>query len=688
MSIVGTYVRGQNGDDGHIEPLKLDMDKQMGIKNTPVYYIPTDAEKALRAMILQHFTLGYTNMYTPRVEFNDLSVIERTMVDQMAFNTYQPNNGEGYPGDAANNWRSRAVRPIVRNKCISIAAHATAQLIFPKIFAWDNQSDSQQDAAQVMMDLMEWAADQSNYPMTSLYATLSALVNPCSIVYTEFADIFRTVKRGKEDGEWTKETIQDEILSGFKDAIISPDEMYIENFFEPDIQKQSWLVWRRVISYQMAEGIFGQNDNFKSFVKPGMQVVFNDANQSFYWAYDPNMRPYMVEWVRYYNRQLDLEVDMVNGVIVCDPEQPIRRNDKLYPFAKFGYELINNRCFYYKSLAFKTTHDAQIINTLYPMIVDGTYLNLMPPFVNTGEDIIGSDVIVPGQAITLKGENAQLSPIKVATDLKSGMDTLFKVEESITQSSGDQMSSSDQTSHVTAYAIAQDQKQESIILGLFVQMISSFVKQYGRLRLGDIMQFMTIADVDKLVDDPELIYKTFLIQNRKVDGQNRTRKIQFDSSLPTEPISQEDHLKLSYEALKNGGLNGKTELWRVNPELFRNLKYMIVVSPDVMNPMSQDVERAYNLEVYDRAVQNPAANQQAVLELLLQSTPTTQKDPKKFIAQEQPGQQPGQPPMQPNQQAQQAMSLKSAPQPTQMPNVPQISQLAPKATNLAPKGIR
>src|SRR5207237_570376 len=98
-------------------------------------------------------------------------------VDQMAFNTYQPNNGEAASADFINGWRSQAIRPVVRNKCISIAAHATAQLIFPKVFSYNGQSEVQEDAARVMRDLIEWSADQSRYPETSLNAVLSALFN-------------------------------------------------------------------------------------------------------------------------------------------------------------------------------------------------------------------------------------------------------------------------------------------------------------------------------------------------------------------------------------------------------------------------------------------------------------------------------------------------------------------------------
>ena len=133
-------------------------------------YSETEEEKQVSQLLLRNLILGTVNMYTPRIEFNDLSLVLRDQYDQMEFNTYQPNNGEAWEGSPQTAWRSRALRPIVRNRCMCIAAHATARLIFPKIFAYDEESESQEDAAQVMEDLMEWSGDISNYPYVALHA--------------------------------------------------------------------------------------------------------------------------------------------------------------------------------------------------------------------------------------------------------------------------------------------------------------------------------------------------------------------------------------------------------------------------------------------------------------------------------------------------------------------------------------
>lgn len=598
-------------------------------------YVPDEQERLVRSMILKQFVLSDQIMQKPRVEFNDLSVVQRMQYDQMAFNTYQPNNGEPLEGDILNSWKSNAVRPIVRNKCISIAAHATARLIFPKVFAQDDNSDEQQEAATVMEDLMEWSADQSDYNYNAVMRTITAITDPASIGYTEYAEVYRDIKTERgADGKWKTERVQDEHMSGFQNVVVPVNELYIENFYEPDIQKQGYLIWRRVISYSLAESKYKDlYENFKH-VRPGVQLIYNDANQSFYQVYDNNMRPEMVEEIIYWNRTLDLKIIMVNGVMLTDSDNPNPRNDKLYPFDKYGYEIINNKCFYYKSLAFKMQQDANIVNTLYPMIIDGTYLNLMPPMINIGGEAIASDVIVPGAVTTLSDPNSDLKPISLATrGLQEGMNTLMKVEESVSQSSQEPvMNGQNSPGSQTAYEISRLEQNANTVLGLFIKMISQHVKDFGRLRKGDILQYLTIADVNFVEDNPELVYKTFLIKDRNVDGKQKARKLRFEKDMP-QNITAEEKMSESYKTLEEQDkYDDKMEIWRINPERFRKLKFQTVISPDVLNPKSEELERALNLEIYDRAIDNPLVNQENVTrDLLFGSYDKTKKNVDKYV---------------------------------------------------------
>ena len=653
-------------------------------------YKPTEEELTVRSMIIKHFTLGDLNMRKPRREFNDLALLVRAQIDRMAFNSYQPNDGDPLEGNISQAWKSNAMRPTTRNKVISIAAHATARILFPKIFAEDEQSENQEDAAQVMEDLMEWSGQQSDYTKTGLYATINALIEPASIVYTDYSETYRKVKSEKQpDGTWKWTEVLDDTLSGFQEAIVPVDELYIENFYEHDIQKQGWLIWRRVHNYSLMEAKYGHLPNFQ-YVKPGVQIIYDDANRLFYEVYDSSMRGEMCEEIIYWNRTNDLKIIMVNGVMLTDFDNPNPRQDKMYPFTKFGYELIDGgRCFYYKSLVFKMNQDAKVINTLYQMIMDGTYLQLFPPMINKGGETIGSDVLIPGAVTTFSDPNADLRPLTTANNIGAGINALGQVEASISETSMDQWMSGANSnqmkgvggSRTSAYAMSIIQQNANTLLGMFVQMISIFVKDFGELRVGDILQYMTIADVTKIEDDTPLVFKAFILHNKQSEGKQINKKIKFDATLPDE-ASDEGMDDLSRETVEmQGGSKSKNELWRVNPGLFRELKYSVAINPDVLNPMSQDMEKQMGLEAYDRLIQNPMADPEMVTkEFLLKNYKASQRDPDKFIKQQQPasssdplalaqqvaqnGGQPlpgGKPPVQPAQQPTQAQAAGGLP---------------------------
>lgn len=623
------------------------MESKNGIltpKSLASTYTPTDIEKTRIHEIIHAFTLGHLTMYKPRREFNDLSILSRLTVDKMSFNTYQPNDGDALDADVSNSWKSRAMKPVIRNKVMSIAAHATARLLFPKIFAYNQEDEEEEDAAIVLETLQEWAADKSNYSKTSLYAIITALWSPSAIVYTDYVETYREIKR-MVDGKIKKELILDEDLSGFNDEVCPRDELYIENWYEPNIQRQGWLLRRRVQSYSLLKAKYERKyPNFK-YVRPGVQTIYDDANQTFYEVYDSNLRQEEGEEITFWRKEDDVKIIMVNGIMLTHPDNPNPRNDKLYPFDKFVYSNFDEgRAFDGKSLVFHMTPEAKIVNTLYPMIIDGTYLSIMPPMVNIGGEIIASDVIIPGAVTTLTDPNSDLKPFSIGQNyqgLIAGQNALKEVEDSLNSSSAEPITQGgQQPGDTTAYEIQQIEQNASTMLGLFVQMISGHVRAFGKLRLGDILQYLTIPEVQAIggKQEGELIYKTFYLYNK---GENSsTRKIKFDNKLPDGMISDKDKMNHSFNILKEqGGMDSKIELYKVNPSLIRNLKYMVTVNADVLNPMSEELERAFALEEYDRMIQNQSIDPEETARFLLTSYPKTKKDPSKYLVkpQTQPG---------------------------------------------------
>lgn len=604
-------------------------------------YNPSKKVKDRIQQIVKDYQVAYQIRQKPYTEFNNMSLIERMNLDQQSFNQYV----EAQSMDPDEAWRSTAFRPIVRNKIITIAAHVTAAIMYPKVYAQNENDDEDRASAEVMRDLMEWAGEQSRYDRTFVYAVIGALVNPATIIHTEFAEKMRDIKEMKEDGSWTIKEVLDEVFSGFINSVVPVDELYIANPYEHDIQKQPFLLWRRVIDYSTARTKYGHMDNFK-YVKPGVQFLYSDARDTFYEEWDQDLNQRLVEEIIYYNRSGDLQLALLNGAIMeDDPDSPNPRKDKMYPFSKSGYELIDDgKFFYYKSLAFKLAPDEQVLNTAYRMVADGTFLQVMPPAVVYGNEEINSSVIVPGRVTTIdntENPNASFQTLSTNNNLTAGYNLLEKVEGSINESSADilqsgQAGGGDQT----AFEISRLEQNARVMLGLFAKMIGFLVEDFGKLRMNDILQFLTIGDVEQIESPNGLLkFRTFLLPDRMVDGKNKTKKIKFDMDMPDDFTTEEDEMEMSKKIyLEEKSLGDKTKIYRVNPTLFRNLKFRCVVKPEALYPKSDALTKALNLEAYGLAIANPMANAEAVTrDLLFGSFDKTKDDPDKYMAQPQAG---------------------------------------------------
>lgn len=586
-------------------------------------YKPTPDDQLILNMVVDHYAKSTNILNKPRMEFDDLSVISASREFQKRFNTYTPNDGRGYEGDM-DNWRSRAIKPIQRNKTIAIAAHATATQIRPKIFATDKFNTEQKKAAKVMELLMENACNNAKYDKVFFKAVLLSLTNVASHVYSEFGQVYQNFKTEKgEDGKYKIEKRLNETYSNFNDEVLMPEEVLIENFWEDDIQKQGYIMKRKIISYSQAQIKYTQYDNFQ-YVRPG--VICIGSNEAYFYKTDSELQGTGVEEVVYWNKSLDVRLVILNGVLITDNDEPNPRLDKMYPLSKFGYEVFGQiNCYYYKSLISKMDKDADIVNTLYRILIDGTLLSVMPPSAVTGSDnTVDASVMTPGTVTTFSSPDTKVTPIGPNVNLAPAFNLLGTVEGSINESSASPIQQGIASGgSQTAYEISKLEANANTVLGLYTKMIGDFVVQYGNLKKGDILQYQTIAQVEDILSDNKLVYQTFI-----VNSDQGASKIDFNSPYPAE-MTKDEELNASYDLLEEE--NNEVAIYKVNPEVFSQLKYSCIVKPDVLQPRSEELERALSLDIYNQAIANPNVDALAVTEDFLFGAYKDIKDADKYL---------------------------------------------------------
>ncbi len=604
-------------------------------------YAPTDEEKQARVEFIKDFQNGWQTMHMPRPEFNDFSLYQRHIVDMLAFNTYQENDGQPMLEDRLGGWRSKAMRPIQRNKAVSIAAHMTARQIVPKVFAYNDSDDEQADAAKVMGYLVDWAREEANYPFMALYRTIASLYSPISWGYTEYARVYRNVKDTKgADGKWTYKQVIDEEESGFKHTPVATDQVFFPNFYERDPQKQDFIIYRKIVSIERFRAQYPESKypNAKH-VHGGIIVTMDDANSGFYQVYDSHMRQYDVEVLIRWRKSTDSKEVMANGVLITEAYAPNERDDHQYPWDCFYYLPINEKCIAGKSLIFALGPETALLNTQYQSINDANFLNLFPPTVTSGSDKAGMDVIVPGLNLAFAEKDVTINALRMGNDntIRTAMEVMQQVEKSLAESSQDPIQQGQNNpTPSTAYEISRIEQNAATVLGLTMKfMANSHVIPYGELLLSDILQYLTVADAAKITGEGGLIYKTFYVKEPGQGGKKN--KIRFDLNMP-DTMTEEEKLDMSFKLLEaQGGLKSDVTLYAVHPVLFREHKYMFTIDNDVLNPRSAELINAYNLETYDRAIANPIADQEAIYkDLLLSSNPKTARDPDKYVAKQPP----------------------------------------------------
>lgn len=586
------------------------LDNKGKITNIPSLFIPDEKTKEATAMVLKDFQFGYNNFNRGRREFNDRTVQSEIDVNQRAFNSYVPPKSE----DPDESWRAQTVRPVTRNKLISIAAHVTATILYPAAFAQDSNDEEDRLAGEVMRDLIEWNIDNSDYKKTFLNAVITALVDPAVIVEARFAEVKRPIKEIQADGSWKPKEVIDDLLSGFQITVVPCNEILISNIKEPNIQKQRFVIRNRFIDFEEAKVVWGKSENFK-YVFPGVRCVFDPETRGFYNVADDELKSYLVNEVTYYNRYQDLQLTFINGILVTDPEQPNTRLDKMYPFAKSGYEPLNNGVFfYYKSAANKLGSDQDIVDTLYNMILDGSFLALMPPTAVYGAEEFNSSVFIPGMVTSFRDPNTRIESIGPKADLRAGLESIQMVENSMSESSQDNLRGGNTQGggDRTAREVMLLEKNASIALGLFGKMIGFLVEDIGNLMVSDIIQHMTVAQVSEITGDMK--YRSFILPEKLMEGKTVSKSIQFVNPADNQPpANREDYMDKSFELLDTeGGPESDKRIFQVNPELFRERKYKIKVSVDELTPPSKSLARAMDLEAYDRLIQNPNVDQVAV----------------------------------------------------------------------------
>lgn len=606
--------------------LEPKIDEKGNVENQIAQYQPDDRTKERLASLREAFLVADKIRNYPFREFGYKSLEDKITELQDRFINFVEPIDDSDPSVA---WRANTVRPLTRNKVLEVAAFITANLMYPRVAATNKKNKESKAFSALMEDIMQWANDLSDYEMQILFSVLGILVFPGAIMEEGYVEYERDFKIINEDGGYDIKKMVDEIYSGFQCETVPLEEIYIADAYAgKNIQKQPFVIRRRINSYADASIKYADNENFKKYVRPGIRYFF-DGVSTVYETQENSIDETQVEEVIYYCRIADLELRIVNGVLMDDPDRPLQREDKLYPFAFSGYGLYDSgKFFYYKSMVDDLGPDQDAADRFINYLLDGTALQAMPSYALYGDDVIDRGVMVPG-AITPLNQGTTMQNISPQGNLGNVASVLGNIEMNAASSSKQNVTQKD----MTAYQTSRIEEEIKVKLGLFGRFLASLVDQFGNLRLPTIVTYITMPQVAE-ISNPNTALEYATITVKKKDKSQMDKIIQIDEDVPYQPedVTQEETeeindkvMKMSLDLLVEGKEEGK-EIIKVNPKAIRNLKYQCRISPDTLFRKSEDAQRAFALEFYDRAMLHPQSKKDSLLSLLVEQYEPGQED--------------------------------------------------------------
>lgn len=624
-------------------------------------YNPSDEVKKLFQRVQSDYQIAWALQNRNFNEFDGLSLLQRARIDQQTFGAFV---GANYVPQHKQ-WRWRGRKNTARNKIIGILAHVISGMLFPFVYAYNDENKEDKMTAKVMRILVENHLKKADYEMKFLFMMCSALVNPAVFVEVEYVEAMQKIKVRNDDGSYRIEEAVDELLSGINLNIIPIDSILLADFYTFDLQRQPYIIRVRRISYDEARSIYQGKciidgvDQF-DYVNAGATriVMSGQDNQTLYDIDWTEADGSFVQVINIQYRPEDLEVEFVGGVFIGEEKDIYNSNPfkhrrmslvkdeymtiPVYPYAKTGFEPLDpaGRFAYYKSAAFKEYWDDASQNKMYQLAQDGTYLDVIKPqFISGLAKSSDSSVMVPGAVIALP-KDATISPYQLGPNLTAALNMMRVNQDDMSLSTQDALQSGVAEKGVTATASLKAEQNAKVIMNVFSNMIADLVRDIGELVVDDIICHTTVGEIDATVpDDLKMKFKSIQLRGKE-GGKDITNHIEFSTDMMAESFDKKQANDMEWKIFEeNGGMDATTMHYKCNPYKLARTQFSTYVDPQqiISRSMGTDQlrkDRAVNLLLDPRVA--PYINQEAVVDKFILED-YSDGDPDEFKRKPQPG---------------------------------------------------
>jgi hypothetical protein len=607
-------------------------------------YHPIGDVAKLWQMIQTSYQTAYLLQHRPYKEFDGVSLLERAKLDQETFAAYV---GAEYVPEHKR-WRWRGRKNTSRNKLIGLCARMLAGMLYPTVYA--NNEDKKEDkmAARVMRIRIESHLKKAGYETKFLFMIMSALVNPAVFVQVEWVEMMQKIKEGGKVEEIINET-----LSGLVLNILPIDEIMLPDFYSGtgNLNRLNCILRVRRIPWDEARAKWagkyytteaGIKKDLFDYVQAGMTRIFitgNENQELFDIEWTEADKTYVQEITAYYSYE-DLEVPVVGGVLMVNEENVYNNNPfthrrytlvkdewksvPVLPFVASGFEPLDptGRFFYYKSGAFKEFWDDKSINTMHRLAHDGTFLDVIKPTILTGVAKVDSTVMVPGGTFGLPA-GAGVSQYSLGPNLNAVWQAVNQYDKDLSDSTTVNPVPQPNQPNISATQTNVATMQAKLFISIFALLVADLIKRIGELVVDCEINYAMNGEIDANIPGHlNLKERTSLIKSKE-KGKNMTHKIVFTSKHMGKKYTDKQIEDKEWQLYNESGktlkerLHSSSRTYEVNPYQYAKLVYEVSVDADqiVDKSMGADQQRkvlAFNMMTDPRVA--PYTDQEAVVD--------------------------------------------------------------------------
>jgi hypothetical protein len=462
-------------------------------------YIPTPEESDAKQAVLKDYVRGRMVINKTYGQFNGRNLFDCIDDWTKRWNGYIPK-----ASPLLDKSQSRIFLNFTRNQIISYLAKTALSIPKPEITAVNKKSNLEDKKfAEVLKDLNQYSLNAENGDAKFLESAIEVTTKGTVIKYEGYAKAEQEIDvpvsfdalNGKVVSKKQKKTTYDDCFQ----ELVPIEDFYISNPYQPDIQKQPWVVWRKITSYQEAETEYGHYPNFKSVPKAAY-LLASEPTTFYRNTLQTELGMDRVEIIRYYNKSKNFHCVILNSIVIYHGAIPFK--DGRYPFAKGIFEPFDNYFFWGASFVHKIQGDQDLLNTMWNMMIDKNNASMLPFGLSSDTDDFIEDETLTVNKIRKVGDvNAwkfvQLPGVNAGETNMLQLAKDFANENSgNVQGAGSMMSP--KGGRLPVWQIMLQQQETMAKMGFSTSFLENFERDRTELRISHILQFYSIPKVEKI----------------------------------------------------------------------------------------------------------------------------------------------------------------------------------------------